>query len=223
MSSKRNAAMAAMQASIDTHAAGQDPLVINEDIELDEAAGVQSQKEQVQAQTQAEDKTEADIERMEAAKDKASSEAVKEKMDEEIDRGKKKKKKKEEEPPPPVSILTPIGKVNDQAWKTIDRVRDVASEGWHTLGRVSTPGTIFLPVAILLIFFFLLLPINGYTRAQWLWLALTGDAHISPSGGQTVSPPVTPATPVTPPIPGGTPAAPITPTIPGSTFTGVGL
>lgn len=72
--------------------------------------------------------------------------------------------------------------VQDQAFNTAEKIRDTAGGVWGSIGRVAIPGSIWLPVAILLIFFFLLLPINGYTRMQWLWLALIGQAQIT-SGG----------------------------------------
>lgn len=73
--------------------------------------------------------------------------------------------------------------VQEQVFNTASKVRDTAGGAWDSIGRVAIPGSIWLPVAILLIFFFLLLPINGYTRMQWLWLALTGQAHIETGGG----------------------------------------
>lgn len=62
---------------------------------------------------------------------------------------------------------------------TADTIRDTGLNLWDSLGRVPTPGSIFLPVSILLLFFFILLPINGHTRIEWLWLALTGEAEIT--------------------------------------------
>jgi Fe2+ transport system protein B len=59
---------------------------------------------------------------------------------------------------------------------------------WHSLGGLGTPGTIWLPIAILLIFFFLLLPVNGHTRAMWFWLAITGNARIQSGSGSGASP-----------------------------------
>lgn len=46
------------------------------------------------------------------------------------------------------------------------------------LERIPTPGSIMLPLVILLVFFFLLIPVNGHTRLQWLWLVVTGNADI---------------------------------------------
>lgn len=52
------------------------------------------------------------------------------------------------------------------------------------LERIPTPGSIMLPLVILLVFFFLLIPVNGHTRLQWLWLVVTGNADINGSGSQ---------------------------------------
>jgi hypothetical protein len=70
----------------------------------------------------------------------------------------------------------------DQAFKTAEKVRDTAGGAWDWIGRIAIPGSIWLPIAILLLFFFLLLPVNGHTRAQWLWLSLIGQAHIEGGG-----------------------------------------
>ena len=51
--------------------------------------------------------------------------------------------------------------------------------------NLPTPGSLAFPLIILLVFFFLLIPVNGHTRFVWLWLAMTGQAEISgssPSG-----------------------------------------
>jgi hypothetical protein len=50
------------------------------------------------------------------------------------------------------------------------------------LENIPTPGSLLLPFIILMVFFFLLLPVNGHTRFVWLWLVLTGQAEI---GGST--------------------------------------
>ena len=72
--------------------------------------------------------------------------------------------------------------IHDQASHTAKRVGDTVGGVWDSIGRVATPGSIWLPIAVLLIFFFLLLPVNGYTRMQWLFLALTGQAQIQTGG-----------------------------------------
>ena len=79
-------------------------------------------------------------------------------------------------------VLHSFKGIQDQAFHTADRVRDTAGGVWDSIGRVAVPGSIWLPIAILLIFFFLLLPVNGYTRMQWLFLALTGQSKIETGG-----------------------------------------
>ena len=49
------------------------------------------------------------------------------------------------------------------------------------------PGGIVFPLLVLLVFFFLLIPVNGHTRAMWLWLVLTGNASIGQGSGASVS------------------------------------
>lgn len=192
MSEARNATMGKIKASIDGHEfdLNTDALkqVAEEEIQLDEAAAVVSNKDLIQAQLlkQAELKTEADIQRLEEAKRKATSQTAKDAFDAEIRQAKAARAQKEEEereaaknPPDVPSILKArTGAAISKGKSTVDRAMGVAREGWGGLSRVTTPGTIFLPVAVLFIFFFLLLPVNGNTRAAWLWLALTGNAKI---------------------------------------------
>lgn len=70
---------------------------------------------------------------------------------------------------------------HETVMNTANKVTDTASNFWDSIGRWATPGTIFLPVSILLIFFFVLLPVNGHTRMEWLWLAMIGHARIKGS------------------------------------------
>lgn len=48
----------------------------------------------------------------------------------------------------------------------------------NRLGSLPAPGTIIFPLAVLLVFFFLLIPVNGHTRFVWLWLVFSGNAEI---------------------------------------------
>lgn len=184
MSSKRAEAMSKMQASIDGYSfnISQEDLnrLADEDVQLDEAASMQSNKDLVEAERlkQAELKTEADIERLKAAKQKASSDAVKAEYDEEMKRIQLAKQQKQQEEKE-LSASKLAGHAIEQTRTAYQRVQDVTGEAWDSLGRVSTPGSIFLPIAVLLILFLLLLPVNGHTRIEWLWLALVGDAHLS--------------------------------------------
>ena len=72
-------------------------------------------------------------------------------------------------------------KVNVQ--QTVSNAGSVLNRGKLALGNIPIPGDILLPLFILLLFFFALIPINGNTRLKWLWLAITGNASISASGG----------------------------------------
>lgn len=56
------------------------------------------------------------------------------------------------------------------------------------LENVPTPGSITLPLILLLVFFFLIVPVNGSTRFTWLWLVLSGDAGTSGSQGNISGP-----------------------------------
>lgn len=66
------------------------------------------------------------------------------------------------------------------------------------LGDIPQPGSILLPLAILLLGFFILIPVNGHSRLVWLWLTLSGNAHIDlnslpndagAAGGQDITTP----------------------------------
>ena len=127
--------------------------------------------------------------------------------------------------------------------KTAAALRRVVKGTGVRLASLPTPGSIVLPLVVLLAFFFLLLPVNGHTRFMWLWLVVTGNADIGQGSGASdtkgsgtagpASPPDTigsgdtgtgtTAPPVTPPG-GGTIAPqppPISPVLPLFSFTGV--
>lgn len=69
------------------------------------------------------------------------------------------------------------------AQRAYDAAANVTSGAGAKLEALPQPGSIALPLTILLTFFFLLLPVNGHTRAVWLWLALTGNADVNNGGG----------------------------------------
>jgi type IV secretory pathway VirB10-like protein len=46
------------------------------------------------------------------------------------------------------------------------------------LEGIPTPGDIWVPLALLLIFFLVLFPVNGHSRLMWLWMTITGNAQI---------------------------------------------
>ena len=58
--------------------------------------------------------------------------------------------------------------------------------GW--LARVPTPGSLWFPLALLLIFFFILITYGGHTRLQWAWLVLTGNASFNLGGSGEIAP-----------------------------------
>jgi multidrug efflux pump subunit AcrA (membrane-fusion protein) len=47
------------------------------------------------------------------------------------------------------------------------------------IARIPTPGSIYIPLVLLVLLFFILVTFNGHTRFQWIWLVLTGNAHIT--------------------------------------------
>jgi hypothetical protein len=67
------------------------------------------------------------------------------------------------------------------------------------LGDVPTPGSIAFPLVLLGIFFFVLIQFNGFTRFQWLWMTITGNAYVTdqtvgaPAGGAVGGGPPNPA------------------------------
>ena len=67
----------------------------------------------------------------------------------------------------------------DTVARTQETISRSASEVGAAIGSVPIPGSILLPLSILLLFFFALVPINGHTRLMWLWLVLSGNAHLS--------------------------------------------
>ena len=67
----------------------------------------------------------------------------------------------------------------DQVTRTQQTVTRSANEVGAAIGSVPIPGSLLLPMSILLLFFFALIPINGHTRLMWLWLVLSGNAHLS--------------------------------------------
>ncbi len=215
MSEARNALMGKIQATIDGHTFTIDnPDLIDSDIELDQAATVQSNKELLEDQRliQAKLKTEADIQRLEEAKRKASSQTVRDDIAAEVALIKSERLKAEEEERQAEENITPGEFVKDKFGEARTTVEDATNraiglgkEAWDGLGNVATPGSIFLPVSILIVFFLLILPVNGHTRIEWLWLALTGGAKIDPGAGADFG--STPSTPGGGADFGSTPAA----------------
>ena len=68
---------------------------------------------------------------------------------------------------------------------TVNAIQKVARNTGVTIERLPSPGSVMLPLLVLGIFFFLLLPVNGHTRLTWLWLVVTGNAS---TGGAAQAP-----------------------------------
>lgn len=76
---------------------------------------------------------------------------------------------------------------------TVSAAKSIVRGTGVRLAGIPTPGGITLPLVILLVFFFMLVPVNGHTRMTWLWLVLSGNAMISggtlgESGGAAAAP-----------------------------------
>lgn len=75
---------------------------------------------------------------------------------------------------------------------TVQGAKNIVRGTGVTLGNLPQPGSIVLPLVVLIVFFLLLIPVNGHTRFVWLWMVLSGNAVIgqsSPgSGGDTATP-----------------------------------
>ena len=109
------------------------------------------------------------------------------------------------------------------------RLQQVVNYSKFRLEGLSMPGGLFLPIAVLFIFFLALLPIGGNTRLQWLWSVVTGNAElsqmdmISPSGDIGSNPGLTsPGSPGSPGTPGGSgPTQVVNPAPPPTSGTGL--
>ena len=67
-------------------------------------------------------------------------------------------------------------------------VRESGGKVSGRLAQVPTPGSLWFPLALLLIFFFILITYGGNTRLQWAWLVLTNNAGFNLGGQGLVSP-----------------------------------
>jgi hypothetical protein len=102
-----------------------------------------------------------------------------EKVKEGTEKSKEDDEKDEEDDTDELDAADALRQANEQIQQTTGRIMTFARDLWASVGRVPAPGDIFLPISILLVFFLLILPVNGHTRASWLFLALTGNAHIA--------------------------------------------
>lgn len=74
-------------------------------------------------------------------------------------------------------------------------VENVAGNARESGGKVAsrlaglpTPGSLWFPLVLLLIFFFILITYNGHTRLVWAWLVLTNNAGFNLGGQGQVTP-----------------------------------
>ncbi len=196
MSQARQANMSKIQVSI------QDEEMLKKQAKLDDSLDTRLDAEKrlnEERIKQASLKTQQEVHRLEKAKQEASSSSVKSKLQDEIIEA---KRRKEEEDAKRKAQLDTIKVASASVTATkevgsavkgagdlsVKRAQDTLGNVAGTLETVTTPGSIFLPATILIIFFFLLLQVNGMTRAQWLWLSLIGDAKIGASPDATTQP-----------------------------------
>jgi hypothetical protein len=71
-----------------------------------------------------------------------------------------------------------------------DKTSETGGKAASFLSALPTPGSLWFPLALLLIFFFILIPYGGHTRLQWAWLVLTGNAsfNLTTEPRQTIAP-----------------------------------
>lgn len=112
------------------------------------------------------------------------------------------------------------------------KLRQVVNYSKFRLEAIPMPGGLFLPIALLFVFFLALLPIGGKTRLSWLWNVVTGNAELNQAedvvpvpGTKTGASPTGNTTPTTTTpaiLPTPAPVAPTLPTVPiAPFFTGV--
>jgi hypothetical protein len=61
---------------------------------------------------------------------------------------------------------------------TVNAAQSIVKGAAVRIESVPTPGSVMLPLIVLIVFFVMLLPVNGHTRFVWLWLTVTGNADI---------------------------------------------
>lgn len=60
--------------------------------------------------------------------------------------------------------------------------------GSTRIANLPAPGTIATPLILLILFFFILIQYGGFSRLQWLWLVLTGNAYVLDAANATGNP-----------------------------------
>ena len=161
----------------------------------DIAAEEQAKQEEEAAQPLNEPKTEEAAAELDEAAKKAKAKAVKEKLKEQARLARERKEEEERlrqerletinKTKDVVGIATQTAQsFNDVGARAYDRLAETASGAGKIIASANTPGGLFLPITLLLIFFFVLLPVGGNTRAKWLWKAMIGQSHIKGYGGE---------------------------------------
>lgn len=157
--------------------------------ELEEESQEEIDASQPEIANKKELSTQRQIARLEKALEIAKSQVVKSKLREEIEQAKIRKAEEDKRKQEELETYQRLKESSQIAGNIVSGVtgttanigskaKDLADSTTSTLATVSTPGSIFLPIALLLLFFFLIIPVNGKTRAQWLWMALFGQARI---------------------------------------------
>ncbi len=62
--------------------------------------------------------------------------------------------------------------------KALKNAGNVVHDADVKIGAIATPGSILTPLVLLLLFFFVLVQIGGYTRIQWFWQVITGASRV---------------------------------------------
>lgn len=66
----------------------------------------------------------------------------------------------------------------------LDSGKDILHGADTRIGGIPQPGSILFPLILLLLFFFILIQVGGYSRLGWLWLVLTGNAYVQSGHSQ---------------------------------------
>ena len=184
MSTKRQANMASIKANIDI-----------DETQDQNASNIATQDDAHKANlVRGELATTLEINRLKKAKAQATTKDVKDKLQQEIDDAIIRRDEEIARKKAAAETITHATKTADAATKIvndanaqIDAVRargeQFVSGSASWLEQQSVPGSIWLPITVLLLFFFLLLPVNGKTRFAWLFQAIIGQSKIAGSGG----------------------------------------
>lgn len=135
-----------------------------------------------------------EINRLKRAKNAATTKDVKDKLQVEIDDAILRRDEAQARRKAEAETIAASKKAADATQKVINdanayvdgvkaRGERVISGSASWLETKSIPGSIWLPITILILFFFLLLPVNGKTRFTWLFESIIGQAKIAGSGG----------------------------------------